>query len=179
MDEMEEVVKRAQGGDVEAIEYILNQYRGYIWKCTNKYYIRGEDYQDIYQEGLIGVWIAINDYKRGLGCSFETFATLCIKRRVFKLMKNSNRKKHAILNNAVCLDSVKLLAEMPKNPEKVIINKEKVREIWSSLSDLERHVVLLRSVGFTFKEIAWEMKLKNEKQADNAISRARAKAVTR
>ena len=171
----EELIKKAQDGDAEAIEYILNKYRTLICKYVNQYYIHGGDYQDVYQEGLIALWTAIKGYKVMSKCSFWTFANLCIKKGILDLVKKDNRIKHKILSDAMYSDDINNIITAQIHPEKRLVDKENVRESLCRLTILEYNAVMLHSAGLDLDEIAQKMMV-SKKTIDNAIQRARRKA---
>ena len=156
---MEEVAKRAQGGDVEAIEYILNKSRKDIHFWTKKYeYIHGLDYEDIFQEGLIAVWIGLTKYKVIEGCSFRWFASKCIRYSMLVLLVKSNAQKREIANHTTYVNDIGRFGNSA-NIEKRVIEREMIHNIFSILSDLEYSIIMARYAGFELKEISGKMNI--------------------
>ena len=88
----------------EQIEQLLDEYKDIVRAKARLYYMLGSDEDDIIQEGMIGLFSAIQTYDESKGASFRTFADLCINRRMLSAVKMANRKKHAPLNDAASLD---------------------------------------------------------------------------
>ena len=101
--EMNDVAELAASGNVDAIEYIVNKFRGSIKNKAKSYYISGADNDDLIQEGMIGLIKAIKDYSSDKNASFKTFAELCISRQIFTAVKAACCKKHLPLNSYVSL----------------------------------------------------------------------------
>lgn len=156
---------------------------------TRAYFIIGADREDIIQEGMIGLYKAIRDYKN-TDSSFNTFAKLCIERQVINAIKSANRKKHQPLNSYFSLNIfineentdityVDFLEESNIfNPEQILIDKESIKCIENiiskTLSDFEKKVLSLYLKGKNYVEIGNILK-KDDKSIDNAIQRTRKK----
>ena len=156
MDELDKMAKKAQGGDVEAIEYIFSKYRRYMYFFAIRHPSPEGDYEDTYQEASIGLFIAIRDTKCELGYPFATFAKMCIRHQILNLLRRYRTKKRAILKNTIHERKVNLFVDY-RNPEQIVMEKETIKEILSSLSDLEYGVLVLRVLGFTNSKIAKRM----------------------
>ena len=149
----------------------------------------GADTEDIIQEGMIGLYKAIRDYKK-TDASFQTFAKICIDRQVMTAIKTANRKKHLPLNSYLSLNMLayeednettyidKLEESKILNPEEIVIDKENVKtlqqQINENLSCLEKKVLNLYLKGRSYATIAKKLE-KDEKSIDNAIQRIRKK----
>ena len=101
----EEIIKRYNDGDNEALDYIISKYRNIVDMKVGKYFIIGAEKEDIVQEGLIGLLKAVKNFNSEKDNSFKTFANLCIERQLITAIKTSNRQKHQPLNTYVSLNS--------------------------------------------------------------------------
>ena len=100
----EEIIAKVHGGDVEALNFLMQKYRDLVNGKVSKYFIIGADKEDITQEGLIGLYKAIKDYKGDKQSSFKSFANLCVERQLITAIKSSNRQKHMPLNSYLSLN---------------------------------------------------------------------------
>lgn len=190
-DNDEELLYLISDNNEETQSIICKKYKPVISFYANKYsvYIEGKglDYNDLYQEGLIGLINAIESFKEQKDIKFSTFAFLCIKRKILTAVKNANRKKHSILNESYSLD-YKLdddLASfdnlLPANEggiEDLLVTKENNeyinKRINESLSDFEKMVYDLRINNFTYDEIAQTLG-KTQKSVERTLDRIRIK----
>ena len=155
----------------EAKELFYNKYKPIIEMKARKYvkYVesKGYDYNDLVQEGMIGLSKAIKDFSEQKDVQFITFANLCIERQMFSFMRNISSGRHKILNDSVSFDTttnsygkplINLLDNKNINPETSFIESEEEEnlrnDILSILNDKEIEVFELRTKGFTYKEIA-------------------------
>ncbi len=90
----EELVTRSWGGDDEALETLLTRYRNFVRMKARSYFLVGADREDVVQEGMIGLYKAIRDYKDDREASFRGFAELCITRQIITAIKTATRQKH-------------------------------------------------------------------------------------
>jgi RNA polymerase sporulation-specific sigma factor len=172
---MDDIVKKAQNGDVEAIEYIFNKYRKYMYFLSIRHPSPEGDYEDAYQEASIGLFIAIKDTKCECGYPFETFAKMCIRHQIANLLRRYHTKKREILKNTIHERKVNLFVEH-RNPEDIVMENETITEILSSLSDLEYVVVMLRILGFTISEVAKKIGMSTG-GTGHVISRIKSKII--
>lgn len=184
----EELIAALRGGEKRLMDYILNKYKPLVLRKANAMYLIGGDTEDLIQEGMIGLFKAIRDYREEKETSFFHFAELCINRQLYSAVEASNRKKHAPLNSYVSFYSQsgeegKPLAEtLPTddadNPEQLVIDQENVRlfleRARDSLSPMERRVLDESLAGLNYLQIAKKLG-KSPKSIDNALSRIRAK----
>ena len=184
----EQLIEALRAGDKKIMDYILNKYKPLVLGKANAMYLIGGDTDDLIQEGMIGLFKAIRDYRVDRESSFFQFAELCINRQIYRAEEASNRKKHAPLNTYVSFYSQngeegKSLAEtLPTdamdNPEQMIINQESMQLFWenvkSRLSAMEREVLDEYLAGLNYKQIAEKMG-KSPKAIDNALSRIKSK----
>jgi len=186
----EDIVEFVRLGDSEALEYLINKYRNFVRAKARSYFLIGAEREDIVQEGMIGLYKAIRDFKGDKLASFKAFAELCITRQIITAIKTATRQKHIPLNSYVSLDkpiydedSDRTLLDVicgsrVCDPEEMIINQEefygledKMSEI---LSDLERKVLMLYLDGRSYQEIAVDLD-RHVKSIDNALQRVKRK----
>ena len=150
---MNDIIRKAQDGDVEAIEYIFNKYKSLIWNSVRNSYIKSGDWQDIYQECLIGLWTAIKKYNVDLGVPFTAFASTCVKGSFRDLIKRDNTKKQSALNNAINIINDNQL-KYYQNIEENIVIKEELKELKNVLNESQYKVIILTFIGFRDADIA-------------------------
>ncbi len=186
----EDIVESVRSGDDEALEYLINKYRNFVRAKARSYFLIGAEREDIVQEGMIGLYKSIRDFKGDKLASFKAFAELCITRQIITAIKTATRQKHIPLNSYVSLDkpiydedSDRTLLDVicgsrVCDPEEMIINQEefygledKMSEI---LSELERKVLMLYLDGRSYQEIAVDLD-RHVKSIDNALQRVKRK----
>ena len=184
----EEVVAAYRAGDFEAVEYICNKYRGLVSKYGKKFFIKGGEEQDVIQEGMVGLFKAIQDYNENKQVPFKKFAEICITRQIIKAMESADRQKNQPLNSYVSFSAQEeptnqevvesLLTNEVFNPENILIDSEKTLDTFEKiveiLSKMELKVFLYMMQGMDYHTIAQKMD-KSEKKIDNAIQRIRQK----
>jgi RNA polymerase sporulation-specific sigma factor len=186
----EQIVKLAQDADGAALEYLLNKYKNFVRTKARSYFLIGADHEDIVQEGMIGLYKAIRDYKAERLSSFRAFAELCVTRQIITAIKTATRQKHIPLNSYISLnkpiyeeDSDRTLLDViteegMSNPEEMIIDREDLSviegKIGQMLSDLEKDVLVRYMEGKSYVEIADEMH-RHVKSIDNALQRIKRK----
>ena len=184
----EEVVAAYRAGDFEAVEYICNKYRGLVSKYGKKFFIKGGEEQDVIQEGMVGLFKAIQDYNENKQVPFKKFAEICITRQIIKAMESADRQKNHPLNSYVSFSAQEeptnqevvesLLTNEVFNPENILIDSEKTLDTFEKiveiLSKMELQVFLYMMQGMDYHTIAQKMD-KSEKKIDNAIQRIRQK----
>ena len=188
----EEIVLMAQqqDGDGAALEYLLNKYKNFVRTKARSYFLIGADHEDIVQEGMIGLYKAIRDFREDRLSSFRAFAELCITRQIITAIKTATRQKHIPLNSYISLnrpiyeeDSDRTLLDVitedaPSNPEEMLIDREELSviegRIGSMLSDLEKQVLIRYIEGKSYVEISEEMN-RHVKSVDNALQRIKRK----
>ncbi|WP_373288444.1 RNA polymerase sporulation sigma factor SigH [Calditerricola satsumensis] len=186
----EALVERVRNGDNDALEYLINKYKPFVRNKARSYFLIGADREDIIQEGMIGLYKAIRDFRGDKLTSFKAFAELCITRQIITAIKTATRQKHIPLNSYISLDKPiydedsdrtlldVLCGSRVADPEELIINQEefddielKISEI---LSDLERKVLMLYLDGRSYQEIAVNLD-RHVKSIDNALQRVKRK----
>lgn len=186
----EQVVVLCHQGDVIAEEYLLNKYKNFVRSKARSYFLIGADHEDIVQEGMIGLYKAIRDYKQEKLSSFRAFAELCITRQIITAIKTATRQKHIPLNNYVSLNKPLYDEESDRtlldiimegnagNPEDMIINQENLGNIHQKinevLSGLEQEVLIAYLDGKSYQEIADALG-RHVKSIDNALQRVKRK----
>src|SRR5215469_10844315 len=103
----EDLAARYQGGDVEALDVLLERYRRFARAKSRGYFLIGADSDDIEQEGMIGLYKAARDFRPDRQASFRAFAELCITRQVITAVKTATRQKHLPLNQYVSISGVR------------------------------------------------------------------------
>ena len=186
----EEVVELAREGSIEAQEYLINKYKNFVRAKARSYFLIGADKEDIIQEGMIGLYKAIRDFRSDKLSSFRAFAELCITRQIITAIKTATRQKHIPLNSYVSLnkpiydeDSDRTLLDVISgtritDPEELIISREEFDDIENKmgeiLSSLEWKVLMYYLEGKSYQEIAGDLK-RHVKSIDNALQRVKRK----
>lgn len=196
MDTVEEqkLIERAQAQDYEAIDSLMKRYKSLVRKRARSLFMIGGDQDDLMQEGMIGLFKAIQDYDKTKEAGFATFAELCITRQLYSAVKSSNRQKNIPLNTYISIYSPVYtqdngeqesglivdhsLEAMGMSPEEILIDRENAeslqKRIYQCLSKLERDVFSLYLDGMTYQEIAKRLE-KEPKSIDNALQRIKSK----
>lgn len=99
----EELVKMAQEGSATAEEFLIAKYKELAKRKASAYFIIGGDNEDVVQEGMIGIFKAIKEYRDDRCASFRTFAEICVNRQIISAIRKANLRKHQILNESVSL----------------------------------------------------------------------------
>lgn len=188
----DELLKLINKKDTDALDFLICKYKDLVNSKVNKYFIIGAEKEDIVQEGLIGLYKAIKDYKPDKQNSFKSFANLCIERQLITAIKTSNRQKHMPLNSYLSLntaayddeDNTELMDVFNNNtvedPLETITKKEYYKTVENvidkSLSDFEKQVLARFMKGESYVDIANKLDAP-VKSIDNAIQRIRKKAI--
>lgn len=178
----EELIVRLQKGEKEISDYLMEKYKEFVRKKARAVYLIGGETDDLIQEGMIGLFKAVQDYRSEKETSFRTFAGLCIDRQLYSAIQSSNRQKHLPLNSYVSLsqagEAEDLEGRWSENPEAVVIDQERTRilkeEIKKVLSPMENKVLAYYMQGYGYVKIA-KLLGKNPKSIDNALQRIRGK----
>ena len=188
----EEIIERIKTGDKDALNFIMEKYKEIVSIKVNRYFIVGAEKEDIFQEGLIGLYKAIQNFDSEKDNTFKTFANLCIERQLITAIKTSNRQKHIPLNSYLSLnmsayddsdtDTVMDIfdSNMVEDPLDTITKKEYYfaieNAIDKSLSSFEKKVLNRFAQGESYNQIAENLNTP-VKSIDNAIQRIRKKAI--
>jgi RNA polymerase sporulation-specific sigma factor len=174
----EELVSHAQTGDKQATEELLLRYSTLVRALSRGYFLVGGETEDLIQEGMIGLYHAINDYKGGEGKSFKNFAYMCVERKLVDALKKFTSKKNKMLNESVSVEQAHLWAYAGPSPEDDLILSDERREfkrrMSAVLSDFEFKIMWMYMEGLTRSEIC-ESTGKAQKSVDNAIERSKRK----
>ncbi|MGM0903026.1 RNA polymerase sporulation sigma factor SigH [Mesobacillus maritimus] len=184
------LVQLFQDGDGEASEFLMRKYRSFVRAKASRYFLIGGEREDIVQEGMIGLYKAIRDFRVDKLSSFKAFAELCITRQIITAVKSATRQKHGPLNSYVSLnkpiyeeESNHTLMDVitgPTNmdPIQMLIDQEKAsdleRKMSEKLSDLEKRVLELHIAGHSYVEISQNVNT-HVKSIDNALQRIKRK----
>ena len=186
----EEVVLEAKERNARAQEYLITKYENFVKAKAKSYFLIGADKEDIYQEGMIGLYKAIRDFKPDKLTTFKAFAELCVRRQIITAIKTATRQKHIPLNTYVSLnkpiyeeESDRTLLDILSglkitDPEELVISQEQMehieKEIEKSLSSLEMEVLTSYLDGKSYQEIACDLD-RHAKSIDNALQRVKRK----
>lgn len=186
----EAVAELARGYDGDALEYLLNKYKNFVRAKARSYFLIGADREDIVQEGMIGLYKAVRDFRSSKLTSFRAFAELCVTRQIITAIKTATRQKHRPLNSYISLnkpaydeESDRMLIDVISsskisNPEDIIIGREDFSSIETKmskiLSPLEMQVLKKYIDGKSYFEVAEELN-RSVKSVDNALQRVKNK----
>ena len=184
------LLEEIKHGNNEALNKLLDKYKELVNMKVGKYFIIGAEKEDIYQEGMIGLYKAIKSFDSAKENSFKTFANLCIERQLITAIKTSNRQKHMPLNSYLSLnatayddDNDTSLIEIfnsktVEDPLETLTKKEYFKsvedKIEENLSDFEKQVLHRYARGESYVSIAEKLD-SPVKSIDNAIQRIRKK----
>jgi RNA polymerase sporulation-specific sigma factor len=187
----DELVARFQGGDNDSLDVLLQRYRRFTRAKARGYFLIGADSDDIEQEGMIGLFKAVRDFRPDRQASFRAFAELCITRQIITAIKTATRQKHQPLNSYLSLSGTRpgeengsgtveevLEAKGLIDPIEFIISMEDLRSMRRMMSEmlskLEVEVLRLYVEGKSYQEIA-EVLGRHVKSIDNALQRIKRK----
>lgn len=186
-----DLVFLAQKGDGYAMEILLMRYKKMVKRKASRLFIAGQDYEDVIQEGMIGLFKAIRDFNAEKNVPFSSFAVYCVLAQITDAVRTASRNKHSALNLSISLQGLALQEEedpyslldvyidlTKANPEQMVISKEESESlnvfIRKELTKNEQDALLLFIAGYTYAEIAKKLD-RTVKSVDNAIQRARDK----
>ena len=188
----ESLVELINGGDSEAMDYLMNKYKNLVRGRARTLFLVGADKEDLIQEGMIGLYKAIRDYDTLKNVSFRNFAELCISRQMYSAIKGSNTQKNQPLNNYISIDSMEVSEdrdnpmeqllginfEKNKNPEQLVLDKEAASvleyTLVGHLSEMEKQVLHFYMKDMNYNQIAVALG-KEPKAVDNALQRIKKK----
>ena len=184
----EELCARSAAGDRQAEEALVKRYNRLVRQITRPYFLAGGDSDDLIQEGMLGLMKAVREFDCSKEASFRTFAEVCIRNRVYSVLRAAAREKHGPLNHSISLETPFFESSSytainghaaQENPEDLVIRRENrshdLLRINQKLSALEGKVLSLFLDGMTYAEIA-EILHKPPKSVENAVQRIRRKA---
>ena len=187
--EIVDLLKKAKSGDDKSLDFLLNNFKPMVSSIARGYFLVGGDEEDLMQEGMIGLYKAVEGYKEESKTTFSTFAYLCIKRQVQNTIRTSLRKERAKLQDYLPITNQGMIALEDQNcgiyllsdelnPEESFIEREEKKElsniIKKELSDFEFNVLFLYLKGFNHTDIANKLS-KDVKSISNAIARIKQK----
>ena len=177
----EELVERIRAGETSCMDILIERYKRQVRNQARTLYLIGGDSDDLIQEGMLGLFKAIRDYRPEKEVSFEAFAKLCISRQLYSAVQAAGRQKHVPLNTYVELsDQLDAQDDGPqgKSPEELLIDRENMEklkeEIWQLLSPMEKKILRSDLDGESYTETASRLN-KSPKSVDNALQRIRRK----
>ncbi|PSL29660.1 RNA polymerase sigma-30 (SigH) subunit [Planomicrobium soli] len=186
----EELVSLVHNGNTEALDFLITKFRHFVRMKARSYFLIGADKEDIIQEGMIGLYKAIRDFRSDKLSSFRAFAELCIIRQIITAIKTATRQKHIPLNSYVSLDKPiydeesdrtlmdVLTGSAVDDPEELMINNEEFlymeEKMGEVLSDFEREVLTFYLDGQSYQEISEKLG-RHVKSIDNALQRVKRK----
>ncbi len=186
------LIALAKQGSPDAYDRIVRRYYGFVRLKASSYFLVGGDADDLIQEGLVGLYKAIRDYRTDRESSFRNFAELCITRQIITAVKTATRNKHSPLNQYVSFSSspAGAIGETEStldetipgspvhDPVNQVISSEELRAlvacISTVLSELESRVLSLYLDGHSYEEIGGRLGC-DCKTVDNALQRVKRK----
>lgn len=177
----EQLIERINAGETLCMDVLIERYKRQVRNQARTLYLMGGDSDDLIQEGMLGLFKAIRDYRSEKSDSFEVFASLCISRQLYSAIQAAGRLKHAPLNSYVELSPE--LGEQAeglkgKSPEELLIDQENIEnlraEILKLATPLEQEILTAYLGGQSYTEIARRLN-KEPKSIDNALQRIRRK----
>ena len=186
-----DLVRLAQSADNLAMETLLLRYKKMVKRKASRMFIAGGDYEDVIQEGMIGLFKAVREYDPGRQVAFSSFAVYCVLSQITDAVRTASRAKHSALNLSISIQGLHFDDEEdPYNlldvyidlsrsdPEKLLISKEEHQSLIAfmetELTQNERSALLLFIEGYSYVDIAGKLG-RTVKSVDSAIQRARAK----
>ncbi len=177
----EQLIEHINAGETACMDVLIERYKRQVRNQARPLYLIGGDSDDLIQEGMLGLFKAIRDYRPEKSDSFEAFAGLCISRQLYSAIQAAGRLKHAPLNSYVELSPE--LGEQAerlkgKSPEELLIDQENIEslraEILKVATPLEQEILTAYLNGQSYSEIALRLN-KEPKSIDNALQRIRRK----
>ena len=183
----EQLAELAASGNREAEELLVSRYHRMVRTCARPFFLAGGDSEDLTQEGMVGLIKAVREYDPEKEASFRTFAEVCIRNRLYSVLRSAARDKHKALNQSVSLDTPDFDSNSytsgpsnmaQRNPEDDMIDREHTAALLSGvrkqLSEFEAKILEYYLDGLSCREIA-ETVGKAPKSVDNAVQRIRRK----
>ena len=184
-DEM--LIHQCRLGDQAALDTVMNKYKPLVIKKARSMFLIGGETEDLIQEGMIGLFKAVQDFQMDKSVSFYTFAKLCIERQIYSAVTMAGRKKHSPLNGYISLsqtddferdEHLKYLGDIFLNPEEALLDRERMdmirKKLSQKLSPLESDVLKWFMEGYSYAQMAKALD-KKEKSIDNALHRIKSK----
>src|SRR2546429_6506675 len=190
-----QLVLKARNGDSVALDQLIRRYTGFVRLKSSSYFLAGGDSEDLIQEGLIGLYKAVRDFRSDKETSFRSFAELCVTRQIITAIKTATRFKHAPLNTYVsfshtpagqdgegdCTLGDALPSPGVREPSVMVISTEELQSLifclGTGLSSLEADALRLYLEGASYEEMAERLEC-DTKTIDNALQRVKRKIIT-
>jgi RNA polymerase sporulation-specific sigma factor len=190
-----QLVVKARNGDSQALDQLIRRYTGFVRLKASSYFLAGGDSEDLIQEGLIGLYKAVRDFRHDKETSFRSFAELCVTRQIITAIKTATRFKHSPLNTYVsfshtpagqdqdgeCSLGDALPGPSVNDPSVCVISTEELQSLvfalGSGLSKLEADALKLYLEGSSYEEMAEDLGC-DTKTIDNALQRVKRKILT-
>ena len=187
-----QLVLKARNGDGVALDALIRRYTTFVRLKASSYFLAGGDGDDLIQEGLIGLYKAVRDFRPDKETSFRSFAELCVTRQIITAIKTATRFKHSPLNSYISFshtpagqdsDSDCTLGDaLPgpgvHDPAICVISTEELQSLvfclGTGLSPLESDALRLYLEGSSYEEMAEELGC-DTKTIDNALQRVKRK----
>lgn len=189
MQKINNLVCDAKNGDVQSMENILKCFKPKVMAICREYFLLGADFDDILQEGMIGLYKAINGYDSSKNSNFSKFASICVHHQIQNAVKMANSRKNYPLNDYISIsvdgrvdsddESPKIMLQADdSHTEQNSLNKENLKNIYrhikDSLSEEQYKMLLMYLNGYTYGEIAKQFG-KTNKNIDNQIQAIKRK----
>lgn len=176
------LVKEAQKGSEEALESLLDQYGYLVRRLVRRFFLPGQEREDVVQEGLIGLLQGIRCYDSSLDPCLENHLSRCARNQIVAALRKAGRRRQRVLTDASSLDEGERdsaqIASVAPNPERVVLMRmalqEALRDGVRNLSGHERRILWATALGFSHREITESTGL-SSKQVENSLYRARTK----
>ena len=190
-----QLVMKARNGSTPALDALMRRYNGFVRLKASSYFLAGGDSEDLVQEGLIGLYKAVRDFRADKETSFRSFAELCVTRQIITAIKTATRFKHTPLNSYVsfshtpagqesdseCTLGDALPGPSVDDPSVCVISTEELQSLvftlGSGLSELEADALRLYLEGSSYEDMAEELGC-DTKTIDNALQRVKRKILT-
>ncbi len=186
---------KARNGNGTAMDALIRRYTGFVRLKASSYFLAGGDSEDLIQEGLVGLYKAVRDFRHDKETSFRSFAELCVTRQIITAIKTATRFKHQALNNYVsfsntpagqdpdsdCTLGDALPGSHVDEPSVQVISSEELKSLvfclGSGLSKLESDALRMYLEGSSYEDMADELGC-DTKTIDNALQRVKRKIIT-
>jgi len=189
-----QLVVKARNGSQEALDALMRRYTGFVRLKASSYFLAGGESDDLIQEGMIGLYKAVRDFRADKETSFRSFAELCVTRQIITAIKTATRYKHAPLNTYVsfshtpagqesegeCTLGDALPGPSVNDPSVCVVSTEELQSLvctlGTGLSGLEADALRLYLEGMSYEQMAEELEC-DTKTIDNALQRVKRKIV--
>lgn len=170
----ETLCRRCAGGDAAAEEALVLRYGELVRRCCRPLFLMGGDSEDLMQEGMLALVLAIRSYRADKGAVFATYARRCIRNRLLNAVRCASSVRHEALNSALSLEAAAELDDGHQGPEQQLIQSDTMAELRSALTALEGQVLDAYLLGLSYEQIALRLG-RSVKSVDNAVQRIRKK----